>query len=355
MANTTAMIAMSGGVDSSVAAYLAQKSGLHCIGATARMCGREIMGDNYSEQNITDAAAVAARLGMDFYTLDATRPFKERVVKDFIACYEQGLTPNPCIACNKHIKFSYLLDKAMALGCSYIVTGHYARIRKDESTGRYLLLKAADASKDQTYFLACLNQQQLAQTLFPLGEYTKAEIRQIAEEQGFLTAKKRDSQDICFIPNGDYKAFICRYTGKSYPAGDYLDLSGKVVGRHTGAIGYTLGQRKGLGIALGVPVYVCSKDMEANTVTVGPEEALFTKTLLAKDWNWLPFPALTEPIRVMAKARYRHIPQAATVYPEADGARVVFDEPQRAITPGQTVVLYQDDMVVGSGVITETY
>ena len=351
-----AMIAMSGGVDSSVAAYLTQQDGLNCIGATAQMCGPDVLGNAYSEQSIHDAKAVATRLGMDFHILDATDAFRQNVVEDFIRCYEDGLTPNPCIQCNKHIKFSYLLDKALELGCDCIVTGHYAKIRRDENTGRYLLYKAADESKDQSYFLACLNQHQLSHACFPLGEYTKAEIREIAEKQGFLNAKKRDSQDICFIPDGDYKAFICRYTGKAYPTGDYLDLQGNVVGKHAGAIGYTLGQRKGLGIALGAPVYVCSKDMSANTVTVGPEEALFTATLHAKDWNWLPFPNLTEPMRVMAKARYRHIPQPATVYPAEDGnAKVVFDQPQRAITPGQTVVLYDEDMVVGSGIITETY
>ena len=351
-----AMIAMSGGVDSSVAAYLSQLDGLNCIGATAQMCGPDVLGDAYSQQSIIDAQAVATRLGMDFHILDATEAFRQDVVEYFIRCYEEGLTPNPCIQCNKHIKFSYLLDKALELGCDCIVTGHYAKIRQDKKTGRFLLYKAADESKDQSYFLACLDQRQLSHARFPLGEYTKAEIREIAEKQGFLNAKKRDSQDICFIPDGDYRSFICRYTGKAYPAGDYLDLQGKVVGKHAGAIGYTLGQRKGLGIAMGAPVYVCSKDMAANTVTVGPEEALFTDTLVARDWNWLPFPALTEPIRVMAKARYRHIPQPATVYPaEGGNATVVFDEPQRAITPGQTVVLYDGDMVVGSGTITETY
>ena len=350
------MVAMSGGVDSSVAAYLTQQEGFACIGATAQMCGRDILGDAYSVQSIQDAQAVASRLGIAFAVLDATDAFRRDVVEDFIRCYEEGLTPNPCVQCNKHIKFSYLLDKAIALGCDGIVTGHYARICRDESTGRYLLRKAVDEAKDQSYFLACLSQQQLARARFPLGEFTKAQIREIAETQGFLNANKRDSQDICFIPDGDYKAFLCRYTGKDYPAGDYLDLQGNVVGRHAGAIGYTLGQRKGLGIAMGAPVYVCRKDMAANTVTVGPEEALFTATLLAKDWNWFPFPALSAPIRVMAKARYRHIPHPATVYPEDNGnARVVFDTPQRAITPGQTVVLYEGDMVVGSGIITETY
>jgi len=347
-----AMIAMSGGVDSSVAAYLAQKEGLHCIGATAQMCDKALLGDCFSTQNIVDAQAVADRLGMDFYTFDAVDAFKSAVVNDFIESYEQGQTPNPCVQCNRHIKFSYLLDKALELGCDYIVTGHYAQIKQDATTGRYLLYKAVDEGKDQSYFLACLNQHQLAHSRFPLGAFTKAQIREIAEAQGFLTAKKKDSQDICFIPDGDFMAFINRYTGKEYPAGVFLDLQGNPVGQHTGAIRYTLGQRKGLGLAMGEPIYVCSKDMAENTVTVGPEEALYTSTLLAKDWNWLPFSNLTQPIRVNAKARYRHVPQPATVYPDG---RVVFDTPQRAITPGQTVVLYQEDMVVGSGTITETY
>ena len=347
-----AMIAMSGGVDSSVAAYLTQKEGLYCVGATAKMCDRALLGDCFSTQNIADAQAVAARLGMDFYTLDAVDAFKSAVVDDFIRSYEQGQTPNPCIQCNRYIKFSYLLDKALELGCDCIVTGHYAQIKQDEASGRYLLYKAVDESKDQSYFLACLDQHQLAHSRFPLGAYTKAQIRQIAEAQGFLTAKKKDSQDICFVPDGDFMAFISRYTGKTYPAGAFLDLQGKPVGSHCGAIRYTLGQRKGLGLAMGEPVYVCSKDMQCNTVTVGPEEALYTSTLLATDWNWIPFPELTQPIRVNAKARYRHIPQPATVYPDG---KVVFDTPQRAITPGQTVVLYQDDLVIGSGTITDTY
>lgn len=356
MEQTKALIAMSGGVDSSVAAYLSRKEGLYCIGATAQLCDKALLGDAYTDQNIADAKSVAQRLGMEFHTLDGVAPFKDAVVNHFIRCYEQGLTPNPCIQCNRHIKFSFLLDKAFELGCDCIVTGHYAQIQKDDATGRYLLFKAVDESKDQSYFLASLTQHQLAHTRFPLGSFTKPQIRQIAEEQGFLTAKKRDSQDICFIPDGDYKAFISRYTGKTFVPGDYLNLDGDVVGRHAGAIGYTLGQRKGLGIAMGTPVYVCSKDMQANTVTIGPEEALFTQTLIAEDWNWLPFQSLTEPIRVSAKARYRHIPQDATVYPEEDGrARVVFDSPQRAITPGQAVVLYQGNMVIGSGTITKTF
>lgn len=351
-----AFIAMSGGVDSSVAAYLTQKEGFTCIGGTAQMCDRAILGDGFSMQSIEDAGAVAEKLGMEFHIIDAVDAFKSGVVDNFISCYEQGLTPNPCVVCNRRIKFSYLLDKALELGCDCIVTGHYAQVKQDKVSGRYLLYKAVDEGKDQSYFLAGLNQQQLSRIRFPLGGFTKGEIRKIAERQGLLTAKKKDSQDICFVPDGDFMGFICRYTGKAYPEGTFLDLQGNVVGKHNGAIRYTLGQRKGLGLAMGEPVYVCSKDMEKNTVTVGPEEALYTSSLIANDWNWFPFPALTRPMQVMAKARSRHIPQAAAVYPMENGqAKVVFDTPQRAVTPGQTVVLYQGDMVVGGGTITETF
>lgn len=343
-----ALIAMSGGVDSSVAAYLMQQRGFRCGGAIMRLW------ETPGSTSAADAQAVARRLGMDFHILDASLPFRELVVDYFVSSYEKGLTPNPCVQCNRYLKFSYFLDRALELGYDAIATGHYARIRQDPDTGRYLLCKAADESKDQSYFLACLNQHQLAHAHFPLGALTKQEARAIAEAQDLITARKKDSQDICFVPDGDYVAFMKSYTGKDYPAGDYLDLTGKVVGKHCGAVCYTLGQRKGLGIALGAPVYVCAKDMAANTVTVGPESALFATTLAADSWNWFPFETLTEPIRVMAKARYRHIPQPATVYPMDGGkAKVVFDAPQRAMTPGQSVVLYDGDMVVGGGIITD--
>ena len=335
-----ALIAMSGGVDSSVAAYLMLGAGYDCCGMTLQLWD--------AQDPSADARAVADRLQIPFRTLNRKADFLENVVEPFIGAYEEGLTPNPCIRCNQHIKFGVLLQEALDLGYDYIVTGHYARIRQEN--GRYLLYKAADPAKDQTYFLAGLTQHQLAHTLLPLGELTKEQVRTIAEEQCFLNARKKDSQDICFIPDGDFAAFIRSYTGKNYPSGDYLDLAGKVVGKHCGAFAYTLGQRKDLGIALGEPVYVCCKDMEKNTVTVGPNEALFHKTLVAKDWNWLPFPSLKEPMRVTAKARYRHTEQPATVYPDG---RVEFDEPQRAMTPGQAVVLYDSDMVVGSGTITD--
>ena len=359
MAQNKALIAMSGGVDSSVAAYLMQRAGYDCTGATLRLCDNALLGLDQdssccSADDVEDARSVAHGLGMKFHVFNATLDFREKVVDKFVRCYEQGGTPNPCIDCNRYLKFEKLLQQAIVLGYDCVATGHYAVIRQDADTGRYLLYKAADKSKDQTYFLSCLTQDQLAHAKFPLGELTKEQVRQIAEENGFINARKRDSQDICFIPDGDYVSFMKRYTGKQYAAGDYLDIQGNVVGQHNGAVGYTIGQRKGLGLAMGQPVYVCAKDMARNTVTVGPNEALFSRTLLANDWHWFPFPTLTEPLRVSAKIRYRHTEQPATVYPEADGsARVEFDEPQRAITAGQAVVLYDGDMVVGGGIITQ--
>ena len=359
MPQKKALIAMSGGVDSSVAAFLTQQAGFDCIGVTMRLYDNvpdETTDSNTccSLEDVEDARSVARRLGMPFYAFNFKADFREKVIDRFIHCYECGLTPNPCIECNRHLKFDHLLRRGMELGCDYVVTGHYARIKQDEATGRYILYKAADPSKDQSYVLYSLTQEQLAHTIFPLGELSKSEAREIAEAQGFINARKRDSQDICFVPDGDYVAFMERYLGKSYQPGDFLDFKGNVVGKHQGAVRYTLGQRKGLGLAMGEPVYVCAKNMEKNTVTVGPNEALYSATLIAEDWNWFPFPALTEPLRITAKARYNQPPQPATVYPEPDGAaRVVFDAPQRALTPGQAVVLYDGDMVVGGGTITK--
>ncbi len=357
MEEKKALIAMSGGVDSSVAAYLTQQAGYSCIGATLRLYDHKAEngeGTCGNSRDAEDARAVAERLGMPFYIFDCTEQFHEKVIQKFIRCYECGTTPNPCVECNRYLKFDQLLQRALDMGCDKVVSGHYAQIRQDEHTGRYILYKAKDLSKDQSYVLYTLSQEQLSHILFPLGVITKADARAIAEDQGFINARKHDSQDICFIPDGDYVAFMERYTGKQYEPGDFLNLDGDVIGTHRGAVCYTLGQRKGLGLAMGAPVYVCDKDMNKNTVTVGPNEALFANTLLANNWNWFPFPTLTEPVRVSAKARYNQAPQPATVYPEENGvARVVFDDPQRALTPGQAVVLYQDDMVVGGGTIVE--
>jgi len=350
MEKKKALIGMSGGVDSSVAAYLMLQQGVPCDGCTMRLHTMSCSGSDDTQ----DARAVAHRLGIGHFVLDCQDAFRHNVMEKFVTAYETGLTPNPCIDCNRNLKFGAMLDHALAMGYHWVVSGHYARIRFDEASGRYLLYKAADTAKDQTYFLACLNQHQLAHIRFPLGELTKAEVRRIAEEQGFLNARKRDSQDICFVPDGDYADFLQNYTGKEYPAGNYLDLNGNIVGTHKGAVCYTIGQRKGLGIALGAPVYVCKKDMAANTVTVGPNEALFSAALRGKDWNWFPFPALTAPLRVTVKTRHSQQEQSATVYPEEYGfARVEFDAPQRAVTPGQAVVLYQGDLVIGGGTITQ--
>ena len=337
-----ALIGMSGGVDSSAAAVLMQQSGYTCMGATMQLCddaGRQIL----------DAKAVCDRLGMDFTVLDMRREFRSLVQQPFVSSYENGLTPNPCVTCNRQLKFGLMWQQAQALGCELLVTGHYARI---EQTPRgWRLKKATDESKDQSYFLYGIPENLLPHIRFPLGGLTKAQARDLAQANGLLTARKKDSQDICFVPDGDYMTFLRSFTGKEYAPGAYLTLDGKAVGTHKGAVAYTIGQRKGLGLAMGEPVYVCAKDMAANTVTVGPNEALFATTLLANDWNWLS-PAPTEPLRCMAKARRRMTEQPATLYPEGDGCcRVVFDQPQRALTPGQAVVLYDGDTVLGGGSI----
>ena len=354
-----ALIGMSGGVDSSVAAYLTRQAGYECIGATMRLFGNDVLGQDQqstccSLDDVEDAKSVARRMGMPHYTFNFKDDFRETVMDKFVRCYESGLTPSPCIDCNRYLKFGTLLRRARELGCDYVVTGHYARIKVDPATGRYLLWKAADPAKDQTYFLYCLDQQMLSHTLFPLGGLTKPEVRAIAAEHGFVTAKKHDSQDICFVPDGNYTAFLERYTGRHYPEGDYLNLAGEPVGRHHGAVRYTIGQRKGLGLAMGAPVYVCGKDMAANTVTVGPNEALYSRALRANDWNWFPFPELTGPEDVTVKIRHSQFEQPGRVIPEGGGfARVEFTEPLRAVTPGQAVVLYQGKLVLGGGTITE--
>lgn len=353
------LIGMSGGVDSSVTAYLLQKQGYRCMGTTMRLYRNADIGLNQfhtccSQRDIDDASEIAFQLDIPFEVLDFTVEFKKEIMDKFVHVYEAGGTPNPCIDCNRYMKFSRLLDSARERGLNYVATGHYARIQYDPERGRWLLKKALYAAKDQSYVLYMLTQDQLAHTLFPLGGLEKSQVRALAEEQGFVNARKHDSQDICFVPDGDYGAFLERYTGKTYPPGDFLDSSGQVVGRHRGAVRYTLGQRKGLHLAMGTPVYVCGKDMAKNTVTVGPDRVLYTRSLIAGDLNWISIDHLEAPIRVKAKTRYRQPEQWATARPAGpEQIRLDFDEPQRAVTPGQAVVLYDGDLVVGGGTILE--
>ena len=353
----SALIAMSGGVDSSVAAWLMQQRGCRCTGVTMRLYRNADLGLNpyhtcCSQQDIDDAADVAFQLDIPYEVLDFTPGFKKQVIEKFIRVYRAGGTPNPCIDCNRYMKFDLLLAEAARRGIDCVATGHYARIVYDGDRRRYLLKKAADPDKDQSYVLYMLTQDQLARLRFPLGGMRKAETRAIAAMLGLCNARKHDSQDICFVPDGDYARFIERYTGQPCAPGDFLDQNGAPVGRHRGALAYTLGQRKGLGLAMGRPVYVCAKDMAANTVTVGPEQALYSRGLLAEDMNWITFEAPDGPMRVAAKVRYRQPEQAATLVPLEDGrVRLEFDTPQRAVTPGQAVVLYDGDLVVGGGTI----
>lgn len=338
------MAALSGGVDSAVAAKLLLDAGKDLSGGIMRL----IPG---TEQDISDAEAIANKLGIRFYVFDFGEDFKEKVIKNFVCDYEKGLTPNPCIYCNRFLKFEKLLQAAKELGCEKIATGHYAQIQKADN-GRYIIKKAADSTKDQSYVLYSLSQEQLSHIILPLGGYSKAQIREIASDSGFINADKKDSQDICFVPNGDYAEFIRSYTGRDYPAGNYIDKLGNVLGHHSGIINYTVGQRKGLGIALGSPKFVIEKNVPDNTVTLGENADLFKNTVRVKNINLISVESLTTPMRVTAKLRYRHAEQPATVIPiDNNTADIVFDEPQRAATPGQSAVFYDNDILVGGGII----
>ncbi len=352
-----AMIAMSGGVDSSVAALLMKRAGYDCAGVTMRLYRSPGMEQGSaksccSDADEEDAAYVCWQLGIPFESLCCTKEFEKAVIGNFIREYETGRTPNPCIVCNRCLKFDRLLEFARERGFDCLVTGHYARITREAGSGRWQLRKARDESKDQSYVLYMLSQEQLARLRFPLGELSKAEARAIAEGAGLVTASKHESQDICFIPDGDYGAFLERWTGRRDPEGEILDPDGRVIGRHRGAIRYTIGQRRGLGVAAEHPLYVVAKDMEKHTVTVGPESALYSRELTASDFNWLSIPEPDRPLRATARTRYRQKEYAATARP-LDGSRVrlVFDRPQRAITPGQALVLYDGDLVLGGGTI----
>lgn len=349
-----AIIAMSGGVDSSVAAYLTLKEGYECIGATMKLFNNdntEIADKTCcSLEDVEDARQVASRLGMPHYVFNFTAEFEEKVIKKFINAYETGATPNPCIDCNRYLKFEKMITRMRELDFDYVVTGHYARIEEDG--GRFLLKKAVDSSKDQSYVLYSMTQEQLAHTLLPLGKYTKAEVREIAEENGFLNAKKHDSQDICFVPDGNYAGFIESYCGKQYPCGNFVDASGRILGEHKGIIKYTIGQRKGLGLSLPAPMYVLKKDIEKNEVVLCSNEELFSNELTASEFNWIAFENPPQSFKAKAKIRYNQTEEDALITVTGEKTvHVAFDKPQRAIAKGQAVVLYDGDVVIGGGTI----
>ena len=340
--------AMSGGVDSSVAAYLLLQEGYDVTGATMTLYRPS--GETGDTQDVTDARAICDRLGIPHVTYDMGEVFRRRVIEDFIKVYEEGGTPNPCVTCNKTVKFGALWEAVSADGADRIATGHYARIRKDGD--RTLLCKAADEGKDQSYFLWQLPRELLPHILFPLGEMTKSDIRALAACQGFETAHKSDSQDICFVPDGDYAGFMGGYTGKTPAEGDFVDTDGRILGRHRGIIHYTIGQRKGLGIALGAPAFVCGKDPATNRVVLGKNEDLFTREVHLTDVNLLSVDAIDVPMAVTARIRSTHRGDSATVVMTGENtATVLFDTPQRAVCPGQSCVFYCGDVVVGGGII----
>ena len=344
MMQTTA-VAMSGGVDSSAAALLLLEEGRELLGLT--LCLFE------GGEEGADAAAAAAQLGFPHRTLDMRREFQSGVIDPFVRAYEGGRTPNPCVLCNRAVKFGALLRKAEELGCARLATGHYARTGYDAGSGRWLLRKAAHRAKDQSYVLAMLTQEQLSRALFPLGELSKEEVRAIAARAGLASARKGDSQDICFIPDGDYGAFLRRYTGRDYPPGPYLDEGGTALGRHTGIVDYTVGQRRGLGVSSNAGrLYVKELRPGDNAVVLSDNASLFARTLTATGLNLIPCARLDGPVRLWARIRYRMEEQPCTVEQTGeDAVRLTFDSPQRAITPGQTAVFYDGETVVGGAVI----
>jgi len=369
---TTIAVAMSGGVDSStVAAMLAHEGGPDSqnsvVGLTlqlwdqTRLAGKHGIPDApkagrcCSLDDVYDARRVAEHLNIPYYVVNQQERFEEAVVRPFVAEYLAGRTPIPCSLCNNHLKFDQLLQTARSIGAEQIATGHYAVNEYDERRGRWILKRPADLAKDQTYFLFGLTQEQLAHTLFPLGRLTKPEVREIARQSGLALAEKPDSQEICFIPGGDYKQFLTAYLeeqGQQLPetAGDLMTSSGEVLGRHEGIFNFTVGQRKGLGVSSPTPLYVLQIDPASHRVTVGADEELATRRLRARDLNWISIPELSGPMRVRIKIRHRHEPAWATLEPSGDDEVVAtFDEPQRAVTPGQSAVFYDVDEVVGGG------
>lgn len=348
---------MSGGVDSSVAACLIKEQGYDATGITLKLFDNEDIGEKKEKtccslDDIDDARNVCRKIGIPYYVYNFKDSFKENVIDRFIFAYENGCTPNPCIDCNRYIKFEKLMQRADELDFDYVVTGHYSVIEYDEGLQRYLLRKSPDVTKDQSYVLYSLTQRQLSRTLLPLGKLTKHEVRKIAEKYNLINAQKHDSQDICFVPDGDYAKFIEQYTGRKYDFGDFVDENGNVLGTHKGIIRYTIGQRKGLGLALPHPMYVKEKDIANNKVILCDNDRLFSKELYAKDINLIAYEKLDKPLHIKARVRYNQPEQDATVEQLSDNKlHIVFDKPQRAISKGQAVVLYDGDVVVGGGTI----
>ena len=345
------MLGMSGGVDSSVAAYLLQKEGYEVIGVTMQIWTDTSHDDGCcSLSAVEDARRVANKLGIAYYVFNMKNEFQKYVIEYFVKEYESGRTPNPCIACNRYIKFGSLLDKAKSMNIDYVATGHYAIIEKIDN--RFLLKKAIDDTKDQSYVLYNLTQEQLSKTLFPLGKYKKSEIREIAKELGLGVASKPDSQEICFVDDNDYNNFIKTHSTKNSTIGDIVDIKGNVLGHHNGITKYTIGQRRGLGVSLGKPMFVVDIDVENNRIILGGNDDLLVKEIYAYDLNWISIDKLEEPLNLKAKIRYKAQEQDATVEPLEEGkVKIIFDEKQRAATPGQSVVFYKDDDVVGGGII----
>lgn len=352
------VIGMSGGVDSSVAAAVLKENGYEVVGVTMRLWDGENIDGNITESTccslsaVEDARRVADKLSIDYHVLDFRKEFSEYVIDYFVSEYVNGRTPNPCVACNKFLKFDAMAKRAKILNADYIATGHYARVEYDKSICRYLLKRACADAKDQTYALYNLTQNQLSSLLLPLGDFSNKDmVRQYAEANGLATARKPDSQEICFVPDNDYASFIKRRIGSLPPSGNFVDPEGNILGQHKGIVNYTVGQRKGLGIAFGEPMFVVKIDAEKNEIVLGRQGTEFSDILYAINPNFIPFNSLDTPLRAEAKVRYSAKPAPCTVSQEANRIKVVFDEPQRAITPGQAVVIYDGDLVIGGATI----
>ena len=358
--NKRALIAMSGGVDSSVAACLCLEDGFECIGTTMKLFTNdtaEIPREHSccSLDDIEDARDVAFGLGMKYYVLNFTENFEEKVIKNFVGVYKNGGTPNPCIECNRYLKFKKLFERADELDCKYIVTGHYSRIEYDKSSGKYLLKKALDETKDQSYVLYFLDQYQLSRIILPLGNLHKTKVREIAANHGFINSEKPDSQDICFVQKGKYSDFIESYTGKKSKHGNFVDKNGNILGEHKGIIRYTIGQRKGLGIGgTEEPLYVIKKDLKNNTVVLGTKDELFSSDVYVRNCNFILDEDFSNPKKISAKLRYRQKEQPCIAENIGNSTvKLTFDEPQRAVTSGQSAVFYDGDVVLGGGIISE--